>query len=84
MTRDDNAVIKFVWKDGYEREHNIGKYGCVGIRHKDNDSRPIDAEWITRPANKEEIFVYLDEVIQAMHGKTDRIKLAIKLLFGEK
>ena len=80
MTRDDNVIVKFIWKDGYEREHSIGKYGCIGIRHKDNGSRPIDVEWVTRPANKEEMPVYMDDIIQGLHKEADVPSLVIKLL----
>ena len=78
-----STAIRFIWEDGYARECSIEEYGCIGIRHKNNGSRPIDAEWVTRPANKEEIPAYVGEVIQAMHSKTDVVKLAIKLLVGK-
>ena len=83
MIRDDKATVKFIWKDGYEREHVIGKYGCIGIRHKDNGSRPIKAEWVIRPANKDELPEYVGEIIQCIHGKADVVGLAVKLLCGK-
>ena len=84
MTRDDNVIVKFIWKDGYEREHSIGKYGCIGIRHKDNGSRPIDVEWVTKPENLEDIPKYVGEIMQSMHVRADVVNIALKLLVGKK
>lgn len=80
MIRDDKVTVRFIWKDGYEREHSLGKYGCIGVRHKDNGSRPISAEWVIRPVNKEEIPEYVGEIMQCIHKDVDVVSLAIKLL----
>ena len=84
MIRDDKATVKFIWKDGYEREHAVGKYGCVGIRHKDNGSRPVNVEWVTRPVDKDEVPEYVGEIIQCLHKEADVVNLAVKLLGKKK
>ena len=39
-----NQYIRWIWEDGYTREHNILMYGAHGIRH--GEHRPISAEWV--------------------------------------
>ena len=39
-----NQFIRWLWEDGYTREHNIMIYGANGIRH--GEHRPISAEWV--------------------------------------
>ena len=80
MIRDDKVTVKFIWKDGYEREHVVGKYGCIGIRHKDNGSRPVNVEWVTKPENLDDVPKYVDEIMQSLHGRADRVKIFRKLL----
>jgi hypothetical protein len=80
MIRDDKVTVKFIWKDGYEREHTIGKYGCIGIRHKDNGSRPMNVEWVIKPENLDDVPKYVDEIMQSLHGRADRVKIFRKLL----
>ncbi len=80
MIRDEKVTVKFIWKDGYEREHIVGKYGCIGIRHKDNGSRPINVEWVTKPENLDDVPKYVDEIMQSLHGLADKVKIFRKLL----
>ena len=80
MIRDEKVTVKFIWKDGYEREYAIGKYGCVGIRHKDNGSRPVNVEWVTKPENLDDVPKYVDEIMQSLHGLADKVKIFRKLL----
>ena len=80
MIRDDKVTVKFIWKDGYEREHTIGKYGCIGIRHKDKRSRPMNVEWVTKPENLDDVPNYVDEIMQSLHGRADRVKIFRRLL----
>ena len=36
--------IRWIWEDGYTREHDILMFGAHGIRH--GEQRPISAEWV--------------------------------------
>ena len=80
MIRDGKVTVKFIWEDGYEREHSVGKYGCMGIRHKDNGSRPMNVGWVTKPENLDDVPKYVDEIMQSLHGRADRVKVFRKLL----
>ena len=80
MIRDEKVTVKFIWTDGYEREQSIGKYGCIGIRHKDNGSRPMNVEWVTKPENLDDVPKYVDEIMQSLHGLADKVKVFRKLL----
>ena len=80
MIRDEKVTVKFIWTDGYEREQSIGKYGCIGIRHKDNGSRPMNVEWVTKPENLDDVPKYVDEIMQSLHGRADSVKIFRRLL----
>ena len=84
MIREDKVTVRFIWEDGYSREHIVGKYGCIGIRHKDNGSRPMNVEWVTKPENLDDIPKYVGEIMQSMHGRADVVNIALKLLVGKK
>ena len=80
MIRDEKVTVKFIWKDGYEREHSVGEYRCIGIRHKDNGSRPMNVEWVTKPENLDDVPKYVDEIMQSLHGRAETVEIARKLL----
>ena len=76
-----NQRIRWIWEDGYIREHNIIMYGAVGIRH--GEQRPISAEWVDGLPKLEGSRWTLEElgytVANAIHGKTNVIDVLKRL-----
>lgn len=68
-----NQWIRWIWEDGYTREHNIIMYGAVGIRH--GEQRPISAEWVDGLPKLDGSRWTLEElgytVANAIHGKAN-------------